>query len=87
MQFHFHANLSRFHKNGFVLRLDLKQRHQETRKWSIQDRSAAVREMSRNGRQTRESGGNRAYIQDGGLNNVQIGISTGPAKTYLQARI
>ena len=27
MQFHFHANQSHFHKNGFALRLALKQRH------------------------------------------------------------
>ena len=30
MQFHFHANQSHFHKNGFTLRLALKQRHKET---------------------------------------------------------
>ena len=35
MQFHFHANQSHFHKNGFALRLALKQRHKGTRKWSI----------------------------------------------------
>ena len=35
MQFHFHANRSRFHKNGFALRLALIQRHKETRKWPI----------------------------------------------------
>ena len=35
MQFHFHANQSHFHKNGFTLRLALKQRHKGTRKWSI----------------------------------------------------
>ena len=34
-QFHFHANQSHFHKNGFALRLALKQRHKGTRKWSI----------------------------------------------------
>ena len=33
--FHFHANQSHFHKNGFALRLVLKQRHKGTRKWSI----------------------------------------------------
>ena len=33
MQFHFHANQSHFHKNGFALRLALKQRHKGTRKW------------------------------------------------------
>ena len=27
MQFHFHANQSHFHKNGFALRLAFKQRH------------------------------------------------------------
>ena len=32
MQFHFHANQSHFHKNGFVLRLALKKRHKRTRK-------------------------------------------------------
>ena len=32
MQFHFHANQSHFHKNGFALRLALKQRHEGTRK-------------------------------------------------------
>ena len=36
MQFHFHANQSHFHKNGFALRLALKQRHKGTRKWLIQ---------------------------------------------------
>ena len=35
MQFHFHANQSHFHKNGFALRLALKQRHKVTRKWPI----------------------------------------------------
>ena len=35
MQFHFHANQSRFHKNSFALRLALKQRHKGTRKWPI----------------------------------------------------
>ena len=35
MQFHSHANLSHFHKNGFALRLALKQRHKGTRKWLI----------------------------------------------------
>ena len=35
MQFHFHANQSHFHKNGFALRLALKQRHKRTRKWPI----------------------------------------------------
>ena len=33
MQFHFHANQSHFHKNGFALRLALKQRHKGSRKW------------------------------------------------------
>ena len=37
MQFHFHANQSHFHKNGFALRLALKQRHKGTRKWPIED--------------------------------------------------
>ena len=35
MQFHFHANQIHFHKNGFALRLALKQRHKRTRKWPI----------------------------------------------------
>ena len=35
MQFHFHANQSHFHKNGFTLKLALKQRHKGTRKWPI----------------------------------------------------
>ena len=35
MQFHFHANQSHFHKNGFALGLVLKQRHKGTRKWPI----------------------------------------------------
>ena len=35
MQFHFHANQSHFLKNGFTLRLALKQRHKGTRKWPI----------------------------------------------------
>ena len=43
MQFHFHANQSHFHKNGFALRLALsivnstalKQRLKGTRKWPI----------------------------------------------------
>ena len=34
-QFHFHANQTHFHKNGFALRLALKKRHKETRRWSI----------------------------------------------------
>ena len=34
-QFHFHGNQSHFHKNGFTLRLALKQRHKATRKWPI----------------------------------------------------
>ena len=36
MQFHFHANQSHFHNNAFALRLALKQRHKETRKWPIE---------------------------------------------------
>ena len=43
MQFHFHANQSHFHKNGFALRLALKHRHKETRKWPIRQ-GAFVRE-------------------------------------------
>ena len=35
MQFHFHANQSHFHTNGFVLRLALKLRRKGTRKWPI----------------------------------------------------
>ena len=35
MQFHFHANQSHFHNNGFAFRLALKQRHKGTRKWPI----------------------------------------------------
>ena len=35
MQFHFHANQSHFHKNGFALRLALKQRQKGTRKLPI----------------------------------------------------
>ena len=35
MQFHFHANQTHFHKNGFALRLALKQTHKGTRKWPI----------------------------------------------------
>ena len=34
-QFRFHANQSHFHKNSFALRLALKQRYKETRKWPI----------------------------------------------------
>ena len=34
-QFHFHANQSHFHKNGFALRLALKQRHKGTRKYGF----------------------------------------------------
>ena len=36
MQFQFHANQSHFHKNGFALRLALKQRHKGTREWPIE---------------------------------------------------
>ena len=42
MQFHFHANQSHFQKNGFALRLVLKQRHKGTRKWLIYFFLAAV---------------------------------------------
>ena len=35
MQFHNHANQSHFCKNGFALRLALKQRHKGTWKWPI----------------------------------------------------
>ena len=41
MQFHFHANQSHFHKNGFTLAL--KQRHNETRKWPILGSSPGVK--------------------------------------------
>ena len=37
MKVHFHANQSHFHKNGFTLRLALKQRRKGTRKWAIND--------------------------------------------------
>ena len=40
MQFHFHANQSHFHKNGFALRLALKQRYKGTRKWPIRRRES-----------------------------------------------
>ena len=35
MLFHFSANQCHFHKNGFALRLALKQRQNGTRKWPI----------------------------------------------------
>ena len=35
MQLLFHANKSHFHKNGFALKLALKQRHKGTWKWPI----------------------------------------------------
>ena len=35
MQFHFHANQCHFYKNGFALKLALKQRHKGTRKGPI----------------------------------------------------
>ena len=35
MQFHFHPNQSHFRKNGFALRLTLKQKHKGTLKWPI----------------------------------------------------
>ena len=35
VQFHFHANESHFHKNGFALRHGLKQRNKGTQKWPI----------------------------------------------------
>ena len=35
MQVHFDANQTHFHKNGFALRLALKQRHKGTPKWPI----------------------------------------------------
>ena len=44
MQFHFHANQSHFHKNGFALRLALKQRHKGTRKWPILIQDPAYRD-------------------------------------------
>ena len=37
MQLRFHANQSHFHRNGFVLRLALKLRHNGSRKWTIVD--------------------------------------------------
>ena len=43
MQFHFHANQSHFHKNGFAFRLALKQRHKGTRKWPIETVSFVVK--------------------------------------------
>ena len=42
MQFHFHANQSHFHKNGFALRLALKQRHMGTQKWPINPKLYSV---------------------------------------------
>ena len=33
MQFHFHAHQNHVHKNGFAVRLALKQRHKGTQKW------------------------------------------------------
>ena len=35
MQLHFYTHQSHFHKNGFALRLALKQRYKGTRKWPI----------------------------------------------------
>ena len=43
MQFHFHANESHFHTNGFALRLALKRRHKETPKWPIIEPNANPR--------------------------------------------
>ena len=43
-QFLFHANKSHFHKNGFALRLALKQRHKGTRKWPINTIASIWRE-------------------------------------------
>ena len=37
MQFYLQANQSHFYKNGFELRLALKQRHKGTRKWPIHE--------------------------------------------------
>ena len=40
MKFHFHANQSHFHKNGFALRLVLKQRPKATGKLPIKSCTA-----------------------------------------------
>ena len=50
MQFLFHANQSHFHKNGFALRLALKQRHKRTRKWPIRRRFIFYHGMSQLGK-------------------------------------
>ena len=46
MQFHSHANQTHFHKNGFALRLALKQRHKGTRKWPIECHKTKSRGMT-----------------------------------------
>ena len=54
MQFHFHANQSHFRKNGFALRLALKQRHKGTRKWPIKPGEVVLTrcDMSKLGKST-----------------------------------
>ena len=47
MQFHSNANQSRFHKNGFVLRLAVKQRHKGARKWPIADAKKMARSVGK----------------------------------------
>ena len=42
----FHANQSHFHKNGFALRLALKQRHKGTRKWPNSSITPPYRSLS-----------------------------------------
>ena len=46
MQFHFRANQSHFHKNGFAVRLALKQRHKGTRKWPISNQGTQLEKIS-----------------------------------------
>ena len=51
MQFHFHAKQRHFHKNGFALRLTLKQRHKRTRKMAysgLPDASVSTRVLVQN---------------------------------------
>ena len=74
MQFHFHANPSHFHRNGFALRLVLKQGNKGTRKWPI------VKKQKRD--QVRDIRQNQEHIRGEPLSPIlDLGVNPFPSRS------
>ena len=64
MQFHFHANQSHYHKNGFALRLALKQRHKGNDLLSKTKTKVITLANHKGHRQSSEPIKTRSYVAD-----------------------